>query len=217
MSAMPRPGPPIAGKSPDNRIGLAFVIAIHALALYGLVRLEAVRSALHEIAPVFVNLIAPEPEVKPQVIPPPPVPRPKPRRDEPPPLLTTQAVSDTPSAIEVPPPKEAPPQPPAPMQAVEVPAPVTPPNFTAAYLDNPAPVYPPLARRAGEQGRVLLRVYVSGQGGALEVNLSRSSGSQRLDAAALEAVRRWRFIPARQGEKPVAAWVLVPISFQLEG
>ena len=122
-----------------------------------------------------------------------------------------------PSAIEVPPPKEAPPQPPSPIQAVEVAAPITPPNFTAAYLDNPAPVYPPLSRRAGEQGRVLLRVHVSAQGGALEVDIAKSSGSPRLDSAAVDAVRRWRFVPARQGEKPVAAWVLVPISFSLEG
>ncbi|MND04249.1 Gram-negative bacterial tonB protein [compost metagenome] len=49
------------------------------------------------------------------------------------------------------------------------------------------------------------------------VELRRSSGSQRLDDAALEAVRKWRFVPARQGSTPVTAAVLVPIVFSLEG
>jgi TonB family protein len=57
---------------------------------------------------------------------------------------------------------------------------------------------------------------VDADGRAEQVDLYTSSGSQRLDAAALEAVRRWRFVPARQGDRAVAAWVLVPLSFRLE-
>ncbi len=53
-------------------------------------------------------------------------------------------------------------------------------------------------------------------GRAETVDVRTSSGSPRLDNAALETVRRWRFVPARQGDHAVAAWVLVPINFTLE-
>lgn len=92
---------------------------------------------------------------------------------------------------------------------------ITPPHFQADYLHNPAPAYPPLSARRGEQGKVMLRVQVSAQGQALQVELAQSSGFSRLDAAAQEAVRRWRFIPARQGEQAMAAWVIVPVNFKL--
>ncbi|MBM3343638.1 MAG: energy transducer TonB [Betaproteobacteria bacterium] len=111
---------------------------------------------------------------------------------------------------------------PAPPAAAPPPAPAEPPSvvaprFDAAYLNNPAPVYPAAARRRGEHGRVQLRVYVSAAGAAEKVELFRTSGSGALDAAAREAVERWRFVPARQGERPVGAWVIVPIVFTFEG
>lgn len=94
---------------------------------------------------------------------------------------------------------------------------ITLPRFNADYLNNPPPVYPTLARRLGEQGRVMLRVQVRADGTPAEVEINRSSGFSRLDRAALEAVRQWRFIPAQQGDAPVAASVLVPVAFTLEG
>jgi protein TonB len=90
------------------------------------------------------------------------------------------------------------------------------PIFNAAYLRNPAPAYPATSRRYGETGRVLLRVRVLPSGQPDEVVLQQSCGHQRLDAAALDAVRRWRFVPARQGEQAIAAWVVVPIQFNLQ-
>ena len=90
-----------------------------------------------------------------------------------------------------------------------------PPRFDAAYLDNPAPAYPPLARRMGNQGRVLLRVEVNPQGRAEHVLVRNSSGFPRLDDAAVDTVRQWHFVPARQGELAVSAWVLVPVVFTL--
>lgn len=91
------------------------------------------------------------------------------------------------------------------------------PRFNAAYLNNPAPHYPSLSRRLGEQGRVLLRVQVTTDGTAGSVELQTGSGSTRLDQAALEAVKKWRFIPAKRGEQPVNASVLVPVRFSIEG
>lgn len=92
---------------------------------------------------------------------------------------------------------------------------VEPPKFGAAYLNNPAPEYPALARRKGEQGRVLLKVLVSETGLAQKVQIDTSSGYDKLDQAAVEAVKKWSFIPARRSNQAVSAYVLVPIKFSL--
>jgi len=89
------------------------------------------------------------------------------------------------------------------------------PQFDADYLNNPAPKYPPLSRRLREEGVVLVRVYVLPNGLPEQIELKRSSGSSRLDHSALEAVRKWRFVPARRGNDTVAAWVVVPVEFNL--
>jgi protein TonB len=91
------------------------------------------------------------------------------------------------------------------------------PNFNAAYLNNPAPNYPSVSRRLGEQGLVLLLVQVMTDGTAGSVALKTGSGSIRLDQAALEAVKKWQFIPAKRGDQPVSASVVVPVRFSLEG
>lgn len=103
------------------------------------------------------------------------------------------------------------------------PAPVAPPaepvsqaRFDADYLKNPAPAYPPLSRRMGEEGKVVLRVSVNAQGSADSVEIRTSSGSQRLDESAQKTVRNWKFIPAKRGDSAVQSWVLVPIIFKLE-
>ena len=96
-------------------------------------------------------------------------------------------------------------------------APITAARFDAAYLNNPAPAYPMLSRRLREEGQVMLRVRVSPDGQPNRIELRTSSGSDRLDRAAEEAVSRWRFVPARQGDTAVEAWVLVPIVFKLKG
>lgn len=104
---------------------------------------------------------------------------------------------------------------PVPVQSA-APAPFEPPRFDMAYLRNPAPAYPGLSRRMKEQGRVILRVLVSASGDAQEIEVRTSSGSDRLDRSAIEAVRRWRFAPARSGAETIAAWAFVPILFQLD-
>ena len=95
-------------------------------------------------------------------------------------------------------------------------APLTPPVFNAAYLRNPPPRYPLAARRNGEQGTVTLRVLVDREGLPASVAVEKTSGFAPLDNAAREAVRAWRFAPARRGSQAVEAWVLVPVVFRLE-
>lgn len=150
-----------------------------------------------------VSLIAPASESRPVVQ----------RRETPAPPKTQRPVPprQTPRPAETAQPQPpAPPAPAAPTEAAVVPA-----RFDADYLKNPPPPYPALAKRMGEEGTVRLRVRVSPDGLAESVEIKASSGSARLDQAALDTVRRWRFVPARQGSQAVAAWVVVPITFHL--
>ena len=89
-------------------------------------------------------------------------------------------------------------------------------RFDADYLENPSPPYPPQSRRIGEEGEVVLSVLVSADGLAQAVSIKTSSGSSRLDEAALRTVRQWRFIPATRAGQAIESRVLVPILFKLE-
>lgn len=90
-----------------------------------------------------------------------------------------------------------------------------PPGFAIGSADNPLPRYPSAARRQGIEGTVILEVLVDAAGLPGRVAIARSSGSGLLDEAAVEAVERWRFRPARRGGEPVEGHVLVPITFRL--
>ena len=88
-------------------------------------------------------------------------------------------------------------------------------NFRANYASNPKPEYPSIAKSREWQGKVLLRVQVSAEGLSDSVKVEKSSGHEMLDDCAIEAVKKWKFIPARRGETTVVSSVLVPISFSL--
>lgn len=94
---------------------------------------------------------------------------------------------------------------------------LTPPDLRAAYLSNPRPPYPLAARRLGVEGRVVLRAEILENGTCNRIAVSQSSGHSVLDNAALQAVKQWRFMPARRGGEAVAAWVEIPITFRLDG
>ena len=123
------------------------------------------------------------------------------------------AAPPSPNSISAAPP---PPQTPSQTQGAAAEAPVSPPRFDAAYLNNPLPVYPNLSRRLREMGVVQLRVRVSAVGEPLEIHLFKSSGFTRLDDSALAAVQKWKFQPARQNGNAVEAWVIVPLDFSLD-
>jgi periplasmic protein TonB len=181
--------------------------------------------------PVVERKPHPPVQHKPKQVPPPagpqPIATPKPERS----ALIAAATPEPASQGRPAPVEQAPPRPtPAPVAAAvsepaaapviakaAPPANPTAPRFDADYLQNPAPRYPPLARRMRQEGKVVLRVLVDSGGGASQIEVRNSSGSDVLDEAALEAVKRWRFVPARRDDQPVAAWVLVPITFTLQG
>ncbi|OPY11396.1 MAG: transport protein TonB [Syntrophaceae bacterium PtaB.Bin038] len=83
------------------------------------------------------------------------------------------------------------------------------------YRENRPPVYPGTARQRGWEGDVLIAAEVRADGRIGTVRVKRSSGYASLDNSALEAVRAWRFEPARRMGNPVDAWVEIPIRFKL--
>lgn len=196
--------------------GIAIAVGLHVAVLAALLSYAPARQTLAELAPIMVSLVQTKAAEPPKDLPKPkPVVRQPVRQTEPKPqpLLSTPAPEPAPAAIQAPPPP--PPAPPEPIAAKAPPAPVIPPQFNADYLNNPAPRYPALSRRLGEEGRVMLRVFVDERGLPARVELRSSSSHDRLDEVALETVRQWKFVPARRGDQPVSAWVLVPISFSL--
>ena len=77
------------------------------------------------------------------------------------------------------------------------------------------PRYPESARRAGFQGVTTLRVRVLDNGRVGEVVVEQSAGFRDLDFAAVEAVKKWLFEPARRGKDAVSVWVMLPVKFEL--
>jgi protein TonB len=197
---------------------LIVVIALHATIFLLVLAAKTVIPQLVEMPLVVDLLLAPapsEPQAKPLPMiksppvirhraPPPEAPRPQIEATQ-----STEPTESSPSATphEI---KAAPaPTPPANVPVLQA-------RFDADYLKNPVPPYPPRSRRLGEEGQVVLRVSVNPQGTTDSVEIRTSSGSQRLDEAALSTVRNWKFIPAKRGDTPLQSWVLVPITFKLE-
>ena len=220
----------------------AAVLLLHlALLLFLRMNPPQVAEITAPLMAVEMVQLAPEPQHEPDPIPTPPEPV-KPVEKTPPPVVEKAAISlpkmekPKPRPVHDEKPKQQPkpqpqPQPQPQHEAQPVTAPkapavskapaaskvVTPPQFSAAYLNNPAPDYPRLSKKLREQGTVRLRVEVSANGLAASVAVSQSSGYPRLDEAAVAAVKRWKFIAAKQGDQPVAAQVIVPLVFALEG
>lgn len=221
----------------------AILLGVFALVLHGAVlhwlsqRAEPVLPEVPaEIPPMTIEFASPPPPPEPVVEPPPPEPvveppppppvvdelavkpppKPEPPKPKPQPPKPKPAPKPEPKPVEPPPapPKaEAPPAPPAP----PAPKPVseTPPSANAAYLRNPAPEYPSLAQRRGWEGTVLLRIRVLANGKPSEIQIHTSSGRDVLDQAAVRAVQRWSFVPAKRGDVPRDGWVTVPLDFRL--
>ena len=183
----------------------------------------------YEEPPPPPDLKPPPPDLATIVDPPPP--------DLPPPVFPLEAplpeppkpkVEHEPPKPKPPPPKPvqkpAPaPRPPAdaqPQQAVPAPAgpPAAPKTVSASqlgYLVPPNPIYPARSRKAGEEGKVMIRVLVDVSGRPSQVSLQASSGHSALDESALGAVRAAQFRPYAEGGLPQAVWVLIPINFVL--
>lgn len=84
-------------------------------------------------------------------------------------------------------------------------------------LSKVAPSYPKAARQAGIEGTVVLRVQILANGRTGSISISQSSGDESLDYAAIAAVEKWRFIPAKDANshQAVACYTTLPVSFRL--
>ncbi|UUQ67385.1 energy transducer TonB [Pseudomonas fuscovaginae UPB0736] len=209
-----------------------FALVLHGAVIYWLSQQQTpvLPVVPPEIPPMTIEFSQPAPPV---VEPPPPVQPPPPVVEPPPPVVDELAAKPAPPKPKpkpkpvpkpepkpVPKPVEPPPAPPQPAAppappAPPAPAPVTPASANAAYLKSPAPEYPSLAQRRGWEGTVVLRVQVLASGKPGEIQIQKSSGRQQLDDAALAAVKRWSFVPAKQGDVAQVGWVSVPIDFKI--
>lgn len=204
------PAAGVGGRS----FAVMLVVALH-VGLLALLAVAAVRPELVQpVTALAVRMLEAPPSTAPPKVEPIVKPAPAPVKATPQPVITTAKRNDAPANFAVAPQPEVAAAP-APAPAAAVPAPVTAARFDADYLQNPKPVYPPMSRRLGEEGKVVLRVRVSAQGGPISVEISQSSGYVRLDEAARSAVERWRFVPAKQGGEAIDSSVLVPLNFTL--
>ena len=87
---------------------------------------------------------------------------------------------------------------------------------SVGVLRSVHPIYPRIAKKSGWEGTVLVRVTVEKNGRASKVDVSRSSGHKVLDDAALKAIKRWTFRPARDGNIPIKSVVVIPLKFSLK-
>jgi protein TonB len=86
-----------------------------------------------------------------------------------------------------------------------------------ALIKYIAPKYPSLARQAGIEGTVLLRVVVGVDGKVESADVIQSDCTPAMDKAAIAAARQFLFKPAKQRTVPVRASMAVPIRFKLHG
>lgn len=83
------------------------------------------------------------------------------------------------------------------------------------YKENSPPVYPAIARVRGYEGVVLVSAEVLPDGRVGSMKIRKSSGYAILDQSAIEAVRPWKFEPAKKYGSPLTVWVDLPIKFIL--
>lgn len=224
----------------DRVAGLLVVLAFHGAVLYGLWSVRVIPPPADAVT-LFVNFISP-PIPQSEAVPPPTPPKPKPvKRDRPRPVksphthLAAQVPVTspeepveplpTPDATEIQPPPEPPapvPTPPGPQAPVPAPSRPAEPVTLASELavtctQRTLPPYPRRSRRLGETGEVVLRIELDETGSVSAAQIVSSSGFERLDAAALAAVRSWRCTPAQRDGQAVRSVATQPFKFTLEG
>lgn len=89
------------------------------------------------------------------------------------------------------------------------------PSSDADYLKNPPPLYPRMSKRLGEQGVVIVRALIGINGQAEKAEIYKSSGYERLDQAALDAVTHWRYVPGKRHGRTESMWFNIPVKFEL--
>jgi protein TonB len=234
MAATHQPGIPVARRHATSVFTPALLFSLVVHAAIGGILFHNLRPVTIEPAPTLTVKLEVEPPAIIEAPAPPPPPKIQPPASAPksrvaappvphvpaPTLIAVERANPAPTNVAPP----APETPPAPVAVARAPAlvaaprgeSVEPPHFDVAYLNNPRPAYPPIARKLGIEGVVLLRVDVSAKGTPEKIVIAQTSGASLLDEAAMKAVQGWTFVPARRGDAPIAHPVEVPIRFQLK-
>lgn len=203
-----------ARQNPDRtalrgRVGRgAIVLGAHVALIYGVAAsLGIVRSPV-EVDPMQAVLITETREVEQEPL--------KPLEPD----LSTPQVAEVamPEPVFEVPVEDAPPLEAPPANAITAsPAPASgPPSVDLAVTHSTQPAYPPASRRMNEEGVVALAVLVDERGRPADVRVERSSGFPRLDQAAVEGLRKWRFQAAMQDGVATRAWTTVRVRFRLD-
>ena len=110
-----------------------------------------------------------------------------------------------------------PPPSPAARPALKTPPPMAAGSSTSKpkIVASSKPLYPRVARESGWEGTVIVRTLITADGAPSQVEIRKSCGHEALDLAAQEAIKNWKFLPAKDGNIPIAKWVDIPIKFDL--
>ncbi|HLA72069.1 MAG TPA: energy transducer TonB [Steroidobacteraceae bacterium] len=199
---------PRAEKSVPSRTSgratiLGATIALHVIAIVGFLQMKMHEQSRETAAPIIASLI--EAPAQPDETPP---------QYTPPPMNVVYSLP-TPQDLSI-----------ETETAITVPEPTTnaiAPNSTSVappmidsveYVRAPPPVYPRESQRKREHGTVVLRVLVDALGRPAQIQVERSSGHERLDTAARDAVSKFLFRPYEVDGIAKPAQVLIPIGFE---
>ena len=210
-----------AGVRPRRWAAIGFVGVVHLALLYGLASGLAIRFVEQIPTVLQVDVVKPQQIVRSELPPPPapelaapqsvpqiPVPKIVIAHAPPAPHAITAVAVEKPVAA----PKHAPPAA-VPVEAAPVIAPTAARGIAGTHT---IPPYPPIAVRLGEEGTVRLHIALDSSGKIHAVNVLKTSGSERLDGAAVSWVaKHWRYTPATHDGKPVASSVLADVRFDL--
>ncbi|MGE4323707.1 MAG: energy transducer TonB [Sphingobium sp.] len=206
------------GAGRPNLPAIAAVLLIHAVLIGALIQARHHYVRASETKMVVVNLTpAPPPPPPAAEEPPPPA---VPEVVSPPPIVFTPVpprpqVRTAPEPTPISAPVTAPPAPAAPPSKPAGPSTVQAGDLGAQMVSGRPPRYPTESRRKREQGTVLLSLVVGLDGRVMTIAVANSSGFSRLDRAALDAVRLWRWTPVIRDGQPVLVRGVVEIPFIL--
>jgi protein TonB len=165
--------------------------------------------------------------------PPPPPPHPKPQPEAktpsieiaytpPHPDVPVPPVNPLPTTVDPPAPNPGPligtnldPTPPAPPPPIAKPV-IVGPEIDPRYANLLQPPYPPEEQRAGNSGRVVLRVLVGTDGRVKQVEKVSAASDAFFAAAQRQAFGKWRFKPATKDGVPIEQWKVMSLRFQIE-
>jgi len=189
-------------RSPRKHLtGIGLVVLLHALLLWaissGLAR-QVVRMTENTVEAVLMTEAPPPAPTPPPKTPPPKTPAPP----LPAPTSTAPAITQAPS-------------PPAPS-----PAPAAPAIRTGAVIQAGAhcakPDYPSASRRMEEEGTVTLKFLIGVDGKVIQADIEKTSGFNRLDEAARNALSKCQFRPGTIDGKPEQSWASIKYTWRLE-